>query len=299
MVLTVLCSQVFTFDHERQGSHTMTTPVSTQPNRTLDLGDGLQVSISEAGDPASEGLPVLLLHGGAGPASMTPLVAALSPRAYVITPTHPGFDGTPRPDWADSVADLAVAYLDLLDVLDLREVLVIGSSVGGWIAAEMGLRDTRGRLAGIVVSDAAGIDAPEAGETVDTRVISPAKLSELAFHNPAFRLDPASMSEQQRAVMAANQRTLVSYAGDPWMYDPKLRRRLRHVAAPALVIWGEEDGVIPVAYGRAFAAALPDAAFVVIPAAGHLPHIEQTAATMAAIGDFVASQIKVPSSAVR
>ncbi|MGH3157637.1 MAG: alpha/beta fold hydrolase, partial [Streptosporangiaceae bacterium] len=274
----------------------MTTPISTQPTRTLDLGDGLQVSIAEAGDPAAEGSPVLLLHGGAGAASMTPLVAALAPQAYVITPTHPGFDGTPRPDWADSVADLAVAYLDLLDVLDLRHVLVIGSSVGGWIAAEMGLRDTRGRLAGIVVSDAAGIDAPEAGETVDTRVISPAKLSELAFHNPAFRLDPASMSEQQRAVMAANQRTLAAYAGDHWMADPKLRRRLRHVAVPVLVIWGEEDGVVPLPYGRAYADSFPAAAFVPIPEAGHFPHIEQTALTMAAIGDFVATKIKDSSS---
>src|SRR5947207_15196371 len=112
----------------------MTASTPTRTSRILELGDGLTVAVDEQGDAAAAGgSGVLLLHGGAGPRSVAGLADALSEHAYVITPTHPGFDGTPRPDWMDGIADLAVAYLDLLDRLDLRDVLVAGSSVGGWI----------------------------------------------------------------------------------------------------------------------------------------------------------------------
>src|SRR5579871_505901 len=115
------------------------TPATT---RTIDLGNGLQVSIDEKGDAAtSGGTGILLLHGGAGPQTVAGLAAALSEHAYVVTPTHPGFNGTPRVPWLDSVSDLADAYLDLLAELGLESVMVIGNSVGGWVAAEMALRD--------------------------------------------------------------------------------------------------------------------------------------------------------------
>jgi pimeloyl-ACP methyl ester carboxylesterase len=78
---------------------------------------------------------------------MAGLAAALSGHAYVVTPTHPGFDGTPRVPWLDSAADLADAYLDLIEELGLDAVMVIGNSLGGWIAAEMALRDIHGKVA--------------------------------------------------------------------------------------------------------------------------------------------------------
>jgi pimeloyl-ACP methyl ester carboxylesterase len=271
----------------------MTTPVSSQPSRMIDLGHGLMVTITESNSAAAaEGSAVVLLHGGAGPRSLAPLAAALAAHAYVITPVHPGFDGTPRPDWCDSIADLAVAYLDLLDVLDLRRVVVIGNSAGGWITAEMALRDTRGRLAGIVLIDAAGIDAPEAGRIVNPASVSPARLGELAFRDPALRPDPAALTAEQRAVLAVNAQTLALYGGPHFSHDPKLRRRLGHVAVPVLVIWGEDDGVAPLAYGLAYAASFPEAAFVAIGEAGHLPQIEQTGEVVAAISEFTGSQVK-------
>src|SRR5260370_7770171 len=85
------------------------------------------------------------------------LASALSRRAHVLTPTHPGFAGEPRPEWFDSIDDLAFAYLDLLERLDLRDVLVIGSSMGGWIASAMARRDTTRPLSGLVLVDAPAI----------------------------------------------------------------------------------------------------------------------------------------------
>lgn len=251
--------------------------------QVFELGEGLTVSVDQR---EGAGQAVLVLHGGAGPKSVAGLASVLPADSHVLTPTHPGFDGRPRPEWCDSVPDLAVAYLDLLDRLDLDRVLVVGSSIGGWIAAEMGTRDTRGRIGGLVLLNAVGVD-PAAGKLTDTRGLAPAQLGELAFVNPAYRLDPSKLTDEQRAAGLANQQTLAVYAGESFMYDPKLRHRLHRTTAPALVVWGEEDGIATVDYGRSFAEAFPRGRFVLAPGAGHFPHIEAAGLTAAAIEGFV------------
>jgi pimeloyl-ACP methyl ester carboxylesterase len=275
---------------------TVSTPTST--TRSVDLGDGLTLTIDAYGDPAeARRSAVLVLHGGGGPRTVASLVAALSGQAYVIAPVHPGFDGTSRPDWFDGIDDLAMAYLDLLDVLDLSSVLVVGSSIGGWIAAEMALRDNRARIGGLVLLNAVGIRAGGPAEVVDTRPLSPAELGALAFHNPALRPDPATFGPEQLAGMAANQRTLAVYGGEAFTHDPKLRRRLHRVTVPALLVWGKHDGVAPLEYGRAYAEAFPRGRFVPVADAGHFPHIEQPGPTMAAIGEFVGTELEPAVSA--
>ncbi|MCW2936882.1 MAG: Pimeloyl-ACP methyl ester carboxylesterase [Actinomycetia bacterium] len=254
--------------------------------RTIDLGNGLQVTIDERGDAPAPGTAILLLHGGAGPQSVAGLAAALSGDAHVVTPVHPGFNGTPRPPWLDSAAGLADAYLDLLDALALDAVTVIGNSIGGWIAAEMALRDIHGRITSLVLLNANGIRPDNAAQATDIRGLAPAEVGRLAFHNPAFRPDLATLSPEQLAGMAANQRALATYAGEDFMFAPGLRRRLHRVTVPVLVAWGEEDGVVSADYGRAYAAAFPNGRFRSIAAAGHFPQIEQPGAVLGAIGDF-------------
>ena len=261
----------------------MIAPTLAQPlTRTETFADGLSVRFDERGS----GRPVLVLHGGAGPQSVSGFAQALSQRARVITPTHPGFGGEPRPDWFDSVEDLAHAYLELLERLDLREVTVIGFSIGGWIASEMAVRDTS-RLGHIVLVDAAGIQVE--GQTIaDVFSITPDQLSALSFHNPAaFRVDPASLSPQQVAARAANFQALAVYTRKHGMADPKLRRRLGRVTIPALVIWGESDGVVSPDYGRAFARSFPNARFELIPQAGHMAQLEQPERLLQVVGEFV------------
>jgi len=75
----------------------------------------------------------------------------------VIVPTHPGFGGTVRPDALASIGGLAALYGALLDELELTDVTVVGNSIGGWIAAEMALRDIHGRIASMVLLNAVGI----------------------------------------------------------------------------------------------------------------------------------------------
>jgi pimeloyl-ACP methyl ester carboxylesterase len=256
---------------------------ATATARTIDLGNGLQVSIDERPAP---GPAILLLHGGAGPQSVAGLAAGLSGSARVVTPVHPGFDGTPRPPWLDSAAGLADAYLDLIDALSLDAVTVIGNSIGGWIAAEMALRDIHGLITSLVLLNANGIRPDNPAQVTDIRGLPSAEVGRLAFHNPALRPDPAALSPQQLAVMAANQQALAAYAGEDFMFAPGLRRRLHRVTVPVLVAWGEEDRVVSADYGRAYAAAFGNGRFQPIAAAGHLPQLEQPAAVLDAIADF-------------
>lgn len=251
---------------------------------TLDGIGTVDVTVNDRG----EGRPILLLHGGAGP----PSVAAFAPmladrlRVHVYTPTHPGFGGTPRPDWLSSVPRLAEVYARLLTVLDLRDVVVIGNSIGGWIAAELALVD-RGRVRQLVLVDAGGI-VVDGHPPVDIFSLSPEELSQLSFHNPAaFRIDPTKMSDQQKAGMAANRVALAVYGGRPSIGDPSLRGRLQKVEVPTLVLWGESDGVYPPEYGRAYAAAIPHAEFQLLPQTGHVPQMETPEALLTAIQKFL------------
>jgi pimeloyl-ACP methyl ester carboxylesterase len=86
--------------------------------------------------------------------------------------------------------------------------------------------------------------------------------------------------------MRGNALALRSYAGDPYMHDPALFDDLPTIAAATLVLWGSADRIVTPAYGRAFAAHVPSATFILINDAGHLPHLENPAATSAALDEF-------------
>ena len=253
---------------------------------TLDLtlaGAGpLGVTIDDRG----EGRPFLLLHGGGGPqtvAGFAELLATKEP-ARVVTPTHPGFGGTPRPDALADMAGLAALYRELLDRLGLDGVTVIGNSIGGWIGTELALLRSA-RISGLVLVDAVGIEV-DGHPVTDIFPLSMDELARLSYHDPdAFRIDPAAMTEPQRAVMAANRAALRVYGGAR-MADPGVRGRLAAIACPALVIWGEDDRIVDPEYGRAYAAAIPGARFELLPGTGHLPQLETPEQLMRAVWDF-------------
>jgi pimeloyl-ACP methyl ester carboxylesterase len=266
-----------------------TLPPSPPGTRRESFADGLTVRIDERGS----GRPMLVLHGGGGPQTVSSIASALSTRAHVLTPIHPGFAGEPRPEWFNSIDDLALTYLELLERLDLRDVMVVGFSIGGWIASELAVRDTT-RLGSLVLVDAVGIEV-EGHEIADVFPLTPDELSALSYHNPAaFRIDPATLSPDQIAARAANFQALGVYGREPGMRDPKLRRRLGRVRIPALVVWGESDGVVDAVYGRAYAHSLPNARFKLIPKAGHVPQIEQPERLLTLMWEFADSITAAP-----
>lgn len=250
-------------------------------SQMLLLAETLELSFSDNGT----GRPYLLLHGGAGPQSMNGLAAALQKNNRSIAPIHPGFAGKPRPDGFCRISDLALAYLALLERLALQDVVIVGNSVGGWIAAEMALRQSP-RIAAVVLLNACGIDTGSpAKHIVDPITLAPAERAALAFHDPA-RYAIAPTTPESLAEMAENQRTLRIYAGEPFMHDLALHARLSRTPVPSLVIWGESDGIVDVEYGQRFAAAMPDARFEIVSQAGHFPQIEQLDKVVELIEEF-------------
>lgn len=244
-------------------STTRTTTVET-------AGGAVEVTTTEEG----AGHPFLLLHGGAGPQSVlrfAGLLAATEP-ALVVTPTHPGFGGTPRSEGLASVRALAEVYAGLLDALDLGDVSVVGNSIGGWIAAELALLHSA-RVSSLVLVDGAGLRI-EGHPGADFFALEMDEVTNLSYRNPdAFRIDLAALPPEQRAVMAANRAALRTYAGNP-MDDPTLLGRLPAITTPTLVVWGVADRIIPVEHGHAYAEAIPGAELQLIEDAGHLPQLE-------------------------
>ncbi|MEU2714457.1 alpha/beta fold hydrolase [Streptomyces sp. NPDC007205] len=125
---------------------------------TLDSGD---IDLSFTVDERGKGHPFLLLHGGGGPQTVAGFAGLLAQQrpARVVTPVHPGFGGTARPDWLTDVPTLAQVYVRLLEELGLEDVTVVGNSIGGWIAAETALLGSD-RISSVVLVNAAGIHVP-------------------------------------------------------------------------------------------------------------------------------------------
>ena len=254
------------------------------PSRTYQLstpsGD-VPVTVTESG---AGDRPVLLLHGGAGPDSVTGFGEALAARFpfRVLSPVYPGFAGTERPGWLDSIHKLAGVLGGLLEELGLTEVIVAGNSIGGWVASEVALAAPE-RVGRLVLIDAAGLDSAE-HPIADFFSLTPDQVAELSWANPeGHRIDPAAMPEAQRTILLGNREALAVYGGRP-MGDPTLAARLGGITAPTLVIWGEADRIVTPAYGKEYAAAIPGATFTVVPAAGHLPQLENPEAVLTLFG---------------
>jgi len=234
---------------------------------------GVRIEMIERGT----GRPLLFLHPGIGLDPAAPVLGQLAARMRLLAPSHPGFGRSALPHAFTTVDDLAYFYLDLMDALDLRDAVVVGVSLGGWIAAEIAVKSTA-RIARLVLADAVGIrisDDPETSDIADIFALAEKDFVALAYHDPAKGTRDPSWPNEKLVVQARNLESTARFAWSPYMHDPKLRGRLHRIGVPTLVLWGAQDRIVTPAYGRAYAAAIPGAQFAAIAAAGHFPHIEQ------------------------
>jgi pimeloyl-ACP methyl ester carboxylesterase len=260
----------------------MTTNIATT-SRPKSILESAAADLGLRIDEAGAGRTVLLLHGGGGPGSVAAFATDLSRRCHVVTPTHPGFAGTTRSAEMTSVKDLAQCYVRLLELSHLKDVLVVGFSIGGWIAAEMAVLDSKA-IAGLILVDAGGLTAP--GQSVlDVFSVAPSDLASFSYHAPErFRM--GALTEQQAAAMRSNFAALAVYGRAQNMQDPDLHERLGSVTIPAVVVWGESDRVFTPEYGRCYAAAFPNGQFKLISECGHMPQIEQPDRLLEIVREF-------------
>jgi pimeloyl-ACP methyl ester carboxylesterase len=234
---------------------------------------GVDLELEESG----EGPPLLFLHAGEGLAPERPWLDLLARQYRVIAPSHPGYGRSSLPDWMMTVDDLAYLYLDLADRLALADATLMGACFGGWIAAEMAVRDTR-RFGRLVLVDALGVK--HGGVTdrdiADMHAIPRERFIEQAWADPAkAAVDYTQMPESELAAIVRGQQAFARFGWKPYMHNPRLKRWLHRIDIPTTLLWGEQDRIVTPEYGEGFRAAIPGARMRMIPNAGHFPHWEQ------------------------
>jgi pimeloyl-ACP methyl ester carboxylesterase len=232
--------------------------------------------------------PLLYLHSGFGEAGALPLFDHLVDAGFRVTaPPLPGFGESGPAHDCHRIED---AVFQLRPLLDERPV-VVGSSLGGWLAAELAVWFPD-RVRALVLLDAVGLrldgapifDIFSARHPETMRRVLPHGGDLLELLKPAY--DAADPSAALLHLFNASEAT-ARLGWNPFLHDPKLLGRLPGVTAPTLVVWGADDGVVPLAHGEAYAAAIPDARLEVIVGCGHLPALEQPAAVADLAADFV------------
>jgi pimeloyl-ACP methyl ester carboxylesterase len=258
----------------------------TKPNVGWCTVHDVQLEMIDCG----QGRPILFLHGEDGLDPQAPFLSLLANQGHVFAPSHPAFGHSPEVDWIDTIDDLSYLYLDLLETQKLQDVIVIGSSLGGWIAAEMAVKSTA-LIAKLILVAPVGIKVGdrETRDIPDIFALPPTEVTKLIYHDPSFAaVDYSKLSDDQLTAMARNREATVLYAWEPYFHNPKLWRRLRRIDVPTLLLWGANDQfVTPGYYGAAYCDAIPGARLETIERTGHLPHIEQPEAVVEKIRMFI------------
>jgi pimeloyl-ACP methyl ester carboxylesterase len=247
-------------------------PVEAKPVEERVCVDGAAIRLLRGG----AGPALVFLHGAGGFTGWLPFMDELAAEYTVVVPEHPGFGTSDDPPWLDAIADLAYFHLDLLAALGLDRVHLVGTSLGGWVAAEMAVRDSH-RLASLTLVAAVGITA--GGVPIDD-----------IFDQERARARLADLDRGDQAIAARNRAVVMRLAYQPRFHDPALAKWLHRIAVPTLLVWGREDRLVPPAFGEAYRALIPHARLVVLDRAGHAPFDEQRAAFIAAFRRFVAQQ---------
>ncbi len=224
---------------------------------------------------AGAGAPLLFLHGAQGLTGWPAALAELSKRFEVLAPDHPGFGRSDTPDWIEDVPDLAFFYQDLLDALDLREIHLVGHSLGGWTAMEMAVRSTA-RLKSLTLAAAAGIRVPGVPRA-DMFICSPEELARLLFAGEGWQEWQAQWqaTPELQDAYDKNRFAAAKYCWQPRLFDPRLARWLHRIDRPTHIVWGEEDRILPPAYAAALTEAIAGATLTMLPGCGHLAYLER------------------------
>ena len=232
--------------------------------------------------------PLVFLHGAGGHTGWMRFLDELAEDFAVFAPEHPGFGRSDDPPWLDEVGDLAYFYLDILAALGLDGVHLVGTSLGGWIAAELAVRNDT-RLKSLTLVGAVGI--PAGGKPIDDIFRMSVEENLRRFYadpeRAAQRL--GDMAKLDAMLYAKNRSTVTRLAYRPRFFNPGLAKWLHRISVPTLLVYGENDGLVPPRFGEAYRDAIPGSRLLVLKGAGHAPFDEQKDAFLAAFRAFIGS----------
>ena len=251
-------------------------------DRTLSTA-GAELVVTEGGS----GKPLLVLHEELGDPGWLTWQRELAKTRRVITPQHPGFGVSPRIGWARTIGDLANFYAQVMVEQGWVGADVIGFSLGGWVAAEMAAQNP-GQFATLTLVAPMGIK-PLSGEIADIYYYTTDQYLKLSVKDAAATAEFGDLfggeitPEQFERFQDATAET-ARFAWQPYLNNPALGHRLGLVRTlPTLIVWGEEDSIVPLSAGHAYQQAIAGSRLVTFPGCGHRPEIEQTDKFLAAV----------------
>ena len=263
----------------------------TMQDRILSVWrDQIQARVKIAG----QGPPLVFLHGATG-LKWDEFLDDLSQTHTVYAPEHPGT--TPGdPDAIkplDDLWDLVLYYYELFDQLELESPAVVGHSFGGMVAAEIAATDPK-RVGKLVLLSPIGLwrdDAP----VKNWMSMAPDDLVKELFYEPEGAVAKQVLAEpedpeERLTTRIQNTWNLGCTGKFTWpIPDKGLKKRMHRIQAPTLVIWGQQDGLVPAIYAQEFTDRIADSRAVIVERAAHVPQLEQPATVSQAVQEFLKS----------
>ncbi|SRR5579871_1831139 len=236
------------------------------------------------------GAPLLFLHGFEHHPGDAPFLNRLAQLFEVRAPEHPGFGESAGFDDNYDIIDVALHYRRLIESWRKGPVDVVGHCLGGMFAAELAAISPH-LVRKLILVDAYGLWLDEQ-PLPDPFTLPPKELERAKWCDPgkAPIPEPSALEggSEPGAIGIFRAQNLGTATKFMWpIPDRGLVRRLPYICASTLVVHGEADGLIPLAYARALAEKIPDARVSIIRNAGHLPMIEAEAEFIAAVSQFL------------
>ncbi len=243
---------------------------------------GIKLHVSRAGN----GPTILVLHHDIGTVDRLSFYDQLAAKFDVLIPHHPGWGKSERPQWMRHPRDISAMYSWLLADVGAAGVSLIGLGFGGWIAAEMASQSPQTYKA-LVLVGAMGIKPPK-GDIADQAIVSYIDYPRSGFHEEtAFAAVYGDVTTDQLEAWDIAREMSFRTAWKPYMYSQTLPHLLGGVRSPALIIWGDDDRIVPLSAGQAYARALRGATLTTIPACGHFAEMEKPDAVAKLAIDFL------------
>jgi pimeloyl-ACP methyl ester carboxylesterase len=284
------------------------------PSQFVAIGDGVTVHLRDEGP--RDAPAIVLLHGSnADLHTWEPWVAALKGQYRVIRFDQVGHGLTgPDPEHDYSRANYVADVLAVADKLGLKSFILGGNSMGGKHALAFAVAHPD-RVTGLVLVDASGgpmlkdkaekDDEDSGGGNIGFRIAQTPGINLIAEQITPRSLIAQSLEQSVSVKSVANEATitryweLLRYPGNRRAtlkrfaapYDPLTEREIAAITAPTLILWGEEDRLIPLAAGQWLARTMPNAALKAYPGIGHLPQEEAPEATLAALQPWLAEHV--------
>lgn len=241
-----------------------------------------------------QGPAVVFFHGPWGLA-WDPFLDGLARHFTVYAPEHPGTSpGRPDDIYAlDGVWDLVLCYEELLAGLGLARAHLVGHSFGAMVACEVAAAYP-GRVERLVLMDALGLwrdDAPIPNWMLLSHAELPGRVFRDADGEAARRMFAPPEDPEAKILARVGLQWAMGTTGKfLWpIPDKGLKRRIHRVQAPTLVVWGQEDRIVPPAYAEEFARSIAGARVTTVDGAGHAPHLEQPETVSRLVGQFLAA----------